>query len=260
MSVFSMGQDYRAKLIFDHMARHLFEIVTREHGSVQFIQVGANDGQRADPIQSFIRSGRWNGIMIEPVPAVFAKLRETHRRRMGTVSFENCAIGSQDGNAIFYACREPHSPLSSFDKGNIEKHSKWALSLGLPDPADCIEEIVVPVSTLETICKHHGIDRLDVLVTDTEGHDCKAIQSLDLKNRRPLLIHFEHVHCPDDDTDALKATLSSLDYEFICDGYNACAVSPKFADHLLVKTFQEILIDASLLRKAQLSCGVDSEL
>jgi FkbM family methyltransferase len=231
------------------MTKYIFSTMTRRCGSITFIQVGANDGQRADPIQAFVQSGKWKGVMIEPVPFVFDKLRENYQTQEFGIVFENCAVGRADGSAVFYACREPHSPLSSFDKQNILKHSDWALSVGLPDPKDYIEEIVVPVFTLETICNRNEVRHIDILLTDTEGYDCKAIQSLNLDRIRPSVIYFEHVHCQDDDTMALRKELYTKKYQLIYDAYNCCAVLPEaIGDLPLINTFQEILIDASNLR------------
>jgi FkbM family methyltransferase len=250
MSIFDMGQDYRAKLIFDHMATFMFSALTEALGLVRFIQVGANDGRTADPVQAFVRSERWTGVLVEPIPDVFSKLRDALSLIHG-LSFANCAIGPQDGTATFYACRAPHSPLSSFDRATILKHTDWALSIGLPAPETCIEEISVPVFTLETLCTKFGIDKVDVLVTDTEGFDCKVIQSMALSIRRPAIIYFEHTHCTDGETMALRDLLASLNYHLLCDKYNAIAVQCRGVfDPSMIRMFREILIDASLLRRS----------
>jgi FkbM family methyltransferase len=250
MSIFDLGQDYRATPIFNHIATFMFSTITEARGTVRFIQVGANDGQFADPVHSFVRSGRWTGILIEPLPAVFATLRE----RLGAVrglNFANCAIGPKDDTATFYACRDPHSPLSSFDRDTILKHTDWALSIGLPAPETCIQEISVPVFTLETTCAKFGLDQIDVLVTDTEGFDCKVIRSMDLAIRQPIIVHFEHTHCADGETSDLRDLLQSLGYDLLYDKYNAIAVRHRdIFDPSLIKTFQEILIDAALVRRA----------
>jgi FkbM family methyltransferase len=242
LSTFDHGQSWLAHLVFERIAQHLFRHLTARQGQVSFVQVGANDGNRADPIKQFVKGGNWSGLMIEPVPFVFASLREVFGPDSDRLVLENCAVGPADGRATFYACREPHSPLSSFDRATILKHREWAVSVGLPDPETCIEEITVPVWTLESLCEKHEIRGPDVLVCDTEGYDCKVVLSMDLAARRPALIYFEHAHCPDEDTEALRKTLTKLRYTLMGDQYNALAVRGGEAARL-VTTFQGILTD-----------------
>ncbi len=43
---------------------------------LRFAQIGANDGQLADPIHPFIEQGGWQGVMVGTPPGLF---RRTHR-------------------------------------------------------------------------------------------------------------------------------------------------------------------------------------
>jgi hypothetical protein len=43
-----------------------------------FIQIGAFDGQTSDPIHSWIRKERWQGIFVEPQPEPFQALRKNY--------------------------------------------------------------------------------------------------------------------------------------------------------------------------------------
>jgi FkbM family methyltransferase len=260
MSVFDIGQDYRAKLVFDHIANFVFEALTAAclpqrrllfpaaPKRINFIQVGANDGYSTDPIQPFIKSGFWAGLMIEPNPIAFKKLEDVYASA-GQLKLLNCAVGRAEGNADFFACRDPHTNLSSFDKATILKHKDWAVSKGLPDPEDCIERISVSVRTLESLCTENKMKQLDVLVIDAEGSDCDVISSLNIKERKPRVIYFEHVHCPTDDTKQLKELLIASGYRLIFDGYNVLAIIP---DDVIAKAmlsmFEEIIIDAGHTR------------
>jgi hypothetical protein len=35
---------------------------------VRFIQIGANDGIKNDPVHAFIKKYYWTGILVEPIP------------------------------------------------------------------------------------------------------------------------------------------------------------------------------------------------
>ncbi len=74
-----------------------------------FIQIGSNDGQTGDPIHSYIMKYHWKGILIEPIPFLFKRLKKTYENQNGLI-FENIAISEKDGNKIFYRIEENHEP------------------------------------------------------------------------------------------------------------------------------------------------------
>jgi hypothetical protein len=45
---------------------------------VNFLQIGANDGLRGDPIRRFIIRDDWNGIFVEPLPIVVKMLKDNY--------------------------------------------------------------------------------------------------------------------------------------------------------------------------------------
>ena len=51
----------------------------KNHGQVTFVQVGANDGYRFDPLRKHIVAYHWPGLLIEPQPDVFAELKQNPR-------------------------------------------------------------------------------------------------------------------------------------------------------------------------------------
>ena len=62
-----------------------------------------------------------------------------------------------------------------------------------------IQEIRVPVMTLEMLLSKWGIAHVDLLVIDAEGHDLRIVrQALRLK-KRPKIILFEHSNLSTDD-------------------------------------------------------------
>ena len=61
---------------------------------LNFIQVGANDGEYGDPLHRYIFKYPWHGILIEPQPDTFAKLRENYAAMKNRLIFENIAPAS----------------------------------------------------------------------------------------------------------------------------------------------------------------------
>jgi FkbM family methyltransferase len=234
-SVFFEGQDWKAKLAFDSIQSFLMEHLTRKLETVSFIQVGANDGSHADPINPFVTSGRWRGILIEPLPSTFKRLKENYQNLEG-LTFVNVAVGAEDSEAVFYSVQDPHSALSSFSRDNVAKHRHW-----LPNVLDLVDEISVPVKRLDTILAEHRISDFDVLVVDAEGFDDVVIASVDLDSHRPKMIMFEHVHLTGPGSADLMAQLSGAGYSLIYDGYDCIAVRNGSIDDYVVQMAMDVI-------------------
>ena len=56
--------------------RMIAETLSRDQKNVFFVQVGANDGVQSDPINHFVSEYGWRGILVEPQPAIFKKLKK----------------------------------------------------------------------------------------------------------------------------------------------------------------------------------------
>ena len=80
---------------------YIFNLARRKGRNVFFLQVGANDGLLDDPIHYFVRSYGWRGILLEPVPGIFKRLKENYRTAKG-LTFLNAALSQVDGRAAFY--------------------------------------------------------------------------------------------------------------------------------------------------------------
>ena len=166
-----------------------------------FVKVGANDGITGDPCSDILLSNtKWKGLLIEPVPYCFERLRATFHdgRRF---SLEQVAIGATNGEDTFYYVDPkalesmPNLPswfdqLGSFDKGHIVKHLNGVL-------APFIIECSVEVRALGDVLKRNGIRDVHLLHLDTEGHDYEVLKTLDFANQAPEAILVEHKHLAD---------------------------------------------------------------
>ena len=50
------------------------EALIRSNRQIRFIQVGANDGVRFDDLFFIVTNNRWQGLVIEPLPTMYARL------------------------------------------------------------------------------------------------------------------------------------------------------------------------------------------
>ena len=174
---------------------------------VAFIQIGANDGNKGDYLQDYVRSGDWWGVLVEPIPEVFASLAD----RYGTnprLRLVNAAITDHDGQAsLYYIPRQQgqelpdwYDALATFRKDVLLKHEEW-----IPDIDARIGTIDVQAMTFETFCNSYGVTQIDLIQIDTEGYDYEIIKQIDLNILLPAVVLYEHLHLdPKDRTECEK--------------------------------------------------------
>lgn len=69
-----------------------------------FVQVGANDGVWDDPLHDLVLEFHLSGLLIEPLPDIFDKLKHNYRDQPQLL-FENVAILSRDGDVPIHRVR-----------------------------------------------------------------------------------------------------------------------------------------------------------
>jgi FkbM family methyltransferase len=122
----------------------------------QFIQVGANDGKLNDPLRKFILKKFLKGVMIEPQPEIFKKLKGNYAELdIDGISFENIAIDKNQRYRNLYTVQTPSNPqdiwahaAASFDKSHIEK---MLSPDSLEKNGECIEPLSVRCETFDYI-------------------------------------------------------------------------------------------------------------
>lgn len=227
-----VSSEHAAAPYLDHWPLSSFSLsLLRRFPSLEnltFIQVGANDGRRFDPIAAFIDRHQWSGLMVEPVPSNFealSRLRASNPR----IVLLRAAVDAVAGHRSIYHLREdvPHAApdwiwgMASFDR---EFLLDAVQSLGWSE--SCIADTKVPTVTWSQLWEKVPHQRCDVLVVDTEGHDVRLLLQLDWDRHRPTLVHFEHKHAHLDDRLALYGKLLGLGYEFSADTEDTTAWLP----------------------------------
>ena len=156
--------------------------------NIFFLQIGAHDGVSYDPIHNYVRRFHWKGLLVEPQPAIFAKLRENYREETQLL-FENSAISQRDG-AIDLHC---------FENAGVEDHAsmlastrKHYLEFNGDNQRGALKTITVPALTLESLLLKHRVERVNLLQIDTEGFDFEIIKMIDFKRMKPEIIHYEN--------------------------------------------------------------------
>jgi len=155
-----------------------------------FVFVGSCD---FDTCEQLIKNG-WKGLVIEPVKVYFDKLP-----KYDTIIYENIAIDSNNGNSIIHYIDPMHITVNN----KWEKGIGSLLSSGGPLSLKNNQNIQrfknplkqsIQTYTLNRICEKHNIKNIDFLKIDTEGHDLKVLESIDLNKINVKMIKIEHKH------------------------------------------------------------------
>lgn len=205
--------------------RVLFEFARQRPGAT-FIQIGANDGLQRDPLRPYILDAEWSGVLVEPVPYVFERLRslyDGHPR----VTLENVAIADEDATRRLYYLPKSSDPglpqwydaLASFRKDVLLKHDVF-----IADIADRISAMDVPCVTFDTLCRRNNIDTVDVIQIDTEGYDYEVIKLIDLDRYQPTVLMYESLHLSEADRRECTTRLRNAGYELLSDGMDTIAL------------------------------------
>lgn len=164
----------------------------------RFLQIGANDGISHDPFREFMIRREARGLAAEPVPDFFRQMRRHYASYRGVTPVK-CAVGYPAGHLPFYTFRSEYLARhkDAAELAGLAGFSRDKLAARLApgeDAKNCIEEIVIPVRTVEELMEEHGFEALDCLFMDCEGHEQNILLNLDYERVRPRLIIFEHSH------------------------------------------------------------------
>ncbi len=176
----------------------------KEEGIV-FIQIGSNEGvMSTDPLCALILKEHWKGILIEPVPRIFEKLKKNYAEHP-QVFFENVAISDTRKIGNFYMVDETSEFCKTHPDLVNEAGGLWGDLVGSLDlnhilkckpslSAKDIKTFQVECVTLQDIIDKYQLNRIDVLHMDAEGHDEAILLSINFEKIKPKTIMFEHVH------------------------------------------------------------------
>jgi len=201
----------------------LLRAFAREYPEAFFVEVGANDGEAEDQLRPHILKHRWRGIMVEPVPWIFERLRANYGH-LERVELANVAIADHDGTLPFYHLAEAAEgePLPGWYHtiGSFSRDAVLGNARQISDIERRLVETEVPTLTFDSLLARHGAPRVDLVLTDTEGHDWEIIRSIDLATHRPRLVVYEHYHLPVATRDQRTAHMADAGYDTLEEGFD----------------------------------------
>jgi FkbM family methyltransferase len=124
--------------------------------------VGANVGQSA---QAFAREFRRSIIhSFEPFPAAYGRLEELARASAGRIRAYKLACGASAGHMDIVVDPNSSSALNQLRS-----------DLATPLPSSRKQKLGIQIAAIDDICEEQGINRIDILKTDTEGYDAEVL-------------------------------------------------------------------------------------
>lgn len=188
------------------------------------VQIGANDGVRADPVRHLILRYDLPGLLVEPLPDLFALLQANYADRPN-LKFEQCAVADVDGHVPLYRVR-PDPSLPDWLQGlaSLNRNHLTSAKFEFDEFDKYVEEVTVPALTLSSLLRKHGMSDVGLLQIDTEGFDCRIVESAIRSGVRPAIINYEHIHVHAREQAACKRLLQDNGYDFVDVGIDTLAV------------------------------------
>ena len=184
-----------------------------------FIQIGANDGVRWDPLHKFICEHDLQGVLVEPLPDLFKDLKENYND-CTKLHFENCAISNCDGTGIIYRAKRG-APVEDWVHG-IASFDKLHVSSRVPQEWLVSEQ--VDTRTPKSLLEKYKVDHIDLLQIDTEGFDFEIIKMFIAAGNLPKIINYENVHLSSQEKVECKNLLYENGYSYLDVGIDVLAV------------------------------------
>lgn len=119
----------------------------------------------------------WTGVAVD---ALEEHARRWRNRRPASQFFTYIVTDHSGAVETFYRTKD--GELIGVSRVNRER--------GLVDAEDFVE-VHVPTTTLDDLLEEAGVDRLDLLSMDIEGHELTALAAFDIERYRPELVCIE---------------------------------------------------------------------
>ncbi len=193
-----------------------FRLLSKKN--VRFVQIGANDGIKNDPVHSFIKKYKWTGILVEPIPELMDKLKNAYHGVNGLI-FDNVGIAEENGFMDFYFLppefNEPDwlQQIGTFDKNAILLNLE-----NFPELLDKIETRKIATVSLKELMARNKVSKADLLIVDAEGFEYKILSQLDQLEGKPSFILFEWGCMDGKDQNMLYDFLRSQHYRLYSSG------------------------------------------
>ena len=117
------------------------------------MQIGAFDGQVADPLADILRLENVSAVLVEP-QAIPYKALVAHYEGNPGISLVNAAIAESDGEVILYVPSSRESPKASLIAGHHRRFGVMARE---------VHQVVVPSMSVASLLEAYQIEHVHIL-------------------------------------------------------------------------------------------------
>ncbi len=168
-----------------------------------YIECGAFDGEYESSGKFFEETLHWRAINIEPSPLIFPRLAENRPDSLNL----NVALSNHRGAALFHDVHFPGWELCT--NGSLRHTPQHRKIL---DEVGCsYETATVNVTTYDALIRNYGIEQLELLILDVEGHEIEVLEGFKNAVVLPRILCIEHGQLGDD---VIRRKVEPLGYRF----------------------------------------------
>ena len=170
--------------------------------AVKCLQIGANDGEYADPLKFHRKRRSWSTWLIEPQPEIFLRLQENVKNEPNSVCLPY-ALSNRPGALRLYVVdksvrlERPDGKIHDFSVHTSSDREKLSSEVAKMMGVDKTPESWINAIDLPTISWGQLLERIggapNVLVMDTEGMDAELLRTFPFNHGHPEVIAFEHM-------------------------------------------------------------------
>jgi FkbM family methyltransferase len=146
--------------------------------SGRYIDIGAGH-PIADNVSFWFYQRGWQGIVVEPQPALAALYARLRPRD----SVVEALVGRANGQSDFFLVERLHGFSTT-----LEQHARKAEAFGAG-----YRKLRLPAMTLAALCETHAMREIDFLKIDVEGGEADVLAGGDFRRFRPKVIVAEAV-------------------------------------------------------------------
>lgn len=174
-----------------------------------FIDIGANNGITFSNTRALVELG-WKGILIEPSPKAFHKLKQLYPKTKKGIYTYDYAIGNKIGDAVLNESGPLCSPndialVSTFQENEMNRFKNICT----------YEQVTVKMITWRTFYNKIYIKTFDVVSIDVEGMETIILKQMDLEKLKVKLLCLEW-----NGNAAVKS-----EFDILCEGYKVIYTS-----------------------------------
>jgi len=147
----------------------------------RFLEIGAYDGLFLSNTYCLLEMG-WQGVMVEPSPEAFQRLRRNTNSFKNNIQLVNCAISNNNGITKFFECDEDNQDGIRSVSTTVPAHVEMWNNINNNVK---FKELYVATVTMENLLREFGLD-FNFVNIDVESANLLILKQLPVAKMKQL--------------------------------------------------------------------------